>query len=143
MSRLNTARKNNHNNYWFVCRSSRLSGAVRQALALCGELDEDDPYYRARRTATSPLKYYDDNDDDNDDDEYVIVLQRRRKRQQSGKQGRDKSTGRSLSRGRSSAINEEDQGAIRKHRSQNHDYNNDTRAFDYTMPVNKRWVVFY
>ena len=49
---------------------------MRQALALCGKLDNDNAYYPVHSTMTSPQQY----DDIDDDEEYVIVMQRRRKR---------------------------------------------------------------
>ena len=122
-------------------RGSKLSGPVRQALALCGELDEDDPYYRARHDMTSPQ--YDDNDDD---DEYVIVMRRRRKRQPIRTVVRDDEFARrdeSASRyphayeeGSETQFTGQAKQRARKRES------DEDASLGYTMPVSRRYFFF-
>lgn len=119
-------------------RGSKLSGPVRQALALCGELDEDDPYYRARLDMTSPQ--YDDNDDD---DEYVIVMRRRRKRQPPRRDVRDDGlySWRETSASRHPQAHDDDNAMLfaQRGRQQSRKRELDEDAsFGYTMPVSRR-----
>ncbi|XP_076813734.1 uncharacterized protein LOC143460109 isoform X2 [Clavelina lepadiformis] len=61
----------------YLQRKEKLSGPVRHALALCGELDEEDPYYLARRSMTSTRDVGEDYFDGHDDE--VVMTPRDRK----------------------------------------------------------------
>lgn len=113
-----------------------MSGAVRHALALCGELDEDDPYYRERTAINSPANYY----EDDEDDEYVIVLQKRCKRPQSGRSFHEKDERRSQSRTRPIGLNEEEGSRWMERRQRPHSrgYGENTKEVTYTMPVTRK-----
>ena len=63
--------------YYRFVRKEKLSGPVRHALALCGELDEEDPYYLARRSMTSTRDVGEDYFDGDDDE--VVMTPRDRK----------------------------------------------------------------
>ena len=121
-----------------IFRGSKLSGAVRQALALCGELDEDDPYYRARRGATSPQ--YDDIDDDH---EYVVVLQRRHKRQPPRRVVGDEEYAWRASRAsrRTPVYDEDDEILFTQQQTQKRELDEDN-SLGYSMPVSRRYDFF-
>ena len=118
----------------FERRTAPISGAARQALALCGELDESDPYYKARRLMTPP--YY----DDVDDEEYVIVMQRRRKHPHPARSVYAEEVAWQPRRASGPLLrsHEEDLGSLYKEGRQRKREADENVPMDFTVPLSRR-----